>query len=108
MGKNSKHPHEGQEKDTPEIAVQCIGVLDQPIEKKINGVQTGKEKNQSIPICIWYDFMNKKPLHSNGKFLELKSTCSEVAGSKIDKPKSVAFQFTTDNYTEKEITETIP
>lgn len=108
MGKNSKHPHEGREQDTPEIAVQCIGVLNQPIEKKINGVQTGKEKNQSIPICIWYDFMNKKPLHSTRKFLELKSTCSEVAGSKINKPKSVAFQFTTDNYTEKEITEIIP
>lgn len=46
MGKNSKHPHEGQEQDTPEIAVQCIGALNQPIEKKINGVQIGKEKTK--------------------------------------------------------------
>lgn len=57
MGKNSKHPHEGQEKDTLEIAVQCIGVLNQPIEKKINGVQTGKEKTKvslfAYDMILW-------------------------------------------------------
>ena len=50
----------------------------------------------------------ENPKYSIRKLLELINEYSEVAGYKINTQKSLAFLYTNNERTEKEITETIP
>ena len=50
----------------------------------------------------------ENPKDSTRKFLELINEYSKVAGYKINTQKSLAFQYTTNENTEREIKETIP
>ena len=50
----------------------------------------------------------ENPKNSTGKLLELINEYSKVAGYKIDTHKSLAFLYTNNEKTEREIKETIP
>ena len=77
-------------------------------EKEIKGIQIGKEEvklslfaNDTI-LCI------ENPKDSTRKLLELINEYSKVAGFKINTEKSLAFLYTNNEKTEREIKETIP
>ena len=76
-------------------------------EKEIKGIQIGKE----VKFSLFADAMTlyiKNPKNSTRKLLELTNEYSKVAGYKINTEKSLAFLYTSNEKTEREIKETIP
>ena len=77
-------------------------------EKEIKGIQIGKEE---VKLSLFADdmiFYVENPKDSTRKLLELVSEYSKVAGYKINTQKSLAFLYTNNEKTEREIKETIP
>ena len=75
-------------------------------EKEIKGIQLGKE----LELSLFADDMIlyiENPEDSTRKLLELISEYSKVAGYKIN-TQSLAFLYTSNEKTEREIKETIP
>ena len=77
-------------------------------EKEVKGIQIGKEE---VKLSLFADDMilyieNHKD--STRKLLELINEYSKVAGYKINTEKSLAFPYTNNEKTEREIKETIP
>ena len=75
-------------------------------EKEIKGIQIGKEVKLSLfaddmILCI------ENPKDTTGKLLKLISDYSKIAGYKINTQKSLAFLYTNNEKTEREIKETI-
>ena len=86
-----------------------LEVLDTVIreEKERKGIQIGKE----VKFSLFADDMilyieNSKD--TTRKLLELSNEYSKVAGHKINTQKSLAFLYTNNEKTEREIKETIP
>ena len=78
------------------------------VEKEIQGVQIGKEE---VKLSLFADDMilyMENPNDSTRKLLELINEYSKVAGYKINAQKSLAFLYTNNEKTEREIKETIP
>ena len=76
-------------------------------EKEVKGIQRGKE----VKLLLFADDMIlyiENPKDSTRKLLELINEYSKVAGYKINTQKSLAFLYTNDEKTEREIKETIP
>ena len=76
-------------------------------EKEIKGIQIGKE----VKLSLFADNMIlyiENPKDSTRKLLELNNEYSNVAGYKISTQKSLAFLYTNNEKTEREINETIP
>ena len=76
-------------------------------EKKIKGIQIGKEE---VKLSLFADDMIlyiENPKDSTRKLLELINEYSKVAGHKINTQKSLAFLFTSNEKIEREIKETI-
>ena len=76
-------------------------------EKEINRIQIGKE----VKLSLFADdmiFYIENPKDSTRKLLELINEYSKVAGCKINTQKSLAFLYTNNKKTEREIKETIP
>ena len=76
-------------------------------EKEINGIQIGKE----VKLSLFADDMilyTENPRDTTRKLLELINEYSKVAGYKINTQKSLAFLYTNNEKTEREIKETIP
>ena len=76
-------------------------------EKEIKGIQIGKE----VKLLLFADDMIlyiKNPKDSTKKLLQLINEYSKVAGYKINTQKSLAFLYTSNEKTEREIKETIP
>ena len=76
-------------------------------EKEIKGIQIGKE----VKLSLFADDMIlyiENPKDSIRKLLELINDYSKVAGHKINTQKSLAFLYTNNEKTEREIKETIP
>ena len=76
-------------------------------EKEIKGIQIGKE----VKLSLFADDMIlyiENPKDSTRKLLELTNEYSKVAGYKINTQKSLAFLYTNNEKTEREIKETIP
>ena len=76
-------------------------------EKEVKGIQIGKE----VKLSLFADDMilyieNRKD--STRKLLELINEYSKVAGYKINTQKPLAFLYTNNEKTEREIKETIP
>ena len=76
-------------------------------EKEIKGIQIGKEE---VKLSLFADDMilyieNHKD--STRKLLELINEYSKISGYKINTQKSLAFLYTNDEKTEREIKETI-
>ena len=75
-------------------------------EKEIKGLQIGKEE-----VKLFADDMIlyiENPKDSTRKLLELINEYSKVAGYKINTQKSLAFLYTNNEKTEREIKETSP
>ena len=76
-------------------------------EKEIKGIQIGKE----VKLLLFADDMIlyiENPKNSTRKLLELINEYSKVARYKINTQKSLAFLYTNNEKTEREIKETIP
>ena len=77
-------------------------------EREIKGSQTGKEEvklSQFVDNMILYI---ENPKDSTRKLLKLINEYSNVAGYKINTQKSLAFLYSNNEKTEREIKETIP
>ena len=77
-------------------------------EKEIKGIQTGKEEEK---LALFADDMIlyiENPKDSTRKLLELISEYSKVTWYKINTQKSLAFLYTNNEKTEREIKEAIP
>ena len=75
-------------------------------EKEIKGIQIGKE----VILSLFAEYMIlyiEKPKDSTRKLLELINEYSKVAGYKINTQKSLAFLYTNNEKTEREIKEAI-
>ena len=71
-------------------------------------IQIGKEK---VKLSLFADDMIlyiENPKTANRKLLELISEFGKVAGYKINAQKSLAFLYTNDEESEREIKETLP
>ena len=84
-------------------------VLATPIreEKEIKGIQIGKE----VKLSLFADDMIlyiENPKDATRKLLELINEFGKVAGYKINAQKSLAFLYTNDAKSEREIKETLP
>ena len=76
-------------------------------ENEIKLIQIGKE----VKLSLFADdviFYIQSPKDSTRKLLELINEYSKVAGYKINTQKSLAFLYTNNEKTEREIKETIP
>ena len=77
-------------------------------EKEIKGIQVGKEE---VKLSLFADDMilyTENPKDSIRKLLELISELSKVAGYKINTQKSLAFLYTNNEKSEREIKESTP
>ena len=77
-------------------------------EKEIKGIQIGKEE---VKLSLFADdifLYIENPKDSTRKLLELINEYSKVGGYKINTQKSLAFLYTNNQKTEREIKETIP
>ena len=77
-------------------------------EKEIKGIQTGKEE---VKLSLFADDMIlyiENPKDTTRKLLELINEYRKVAGYKINTQKSLAFLYTKNEKTEREIQEKIP
>ena len=77
-------------------------------EKEIKRIQTGKEE---VKLSLFADDMivcEVDPKDATRKLLELINEFGKVAGYKINTQKSVAFLYTDNERSEREVQETIP
>ena len=77
-------------------------------EKEIKGIQIGKEE---VKLSLFADDMIlyiENPKDATRKLLELINEFGKVAGYKINTQKSLAFLYTNNEKSEKEIKETLP
>ena len=77
-------------------------------EKGIKGIQIGKEEVKHSLFADDMILYIENPKESTQKLLELINDYSKVAGYKINTQKSLAFVYTNNEKTEREIKETIP
>ena len=70
-------------------------------EKEIKGIQIGKEE---VKLSLFAE----NPKDATKKLLELINEFGRVAGYKINAQKSLAFLYTNDEKSEREIKETLP
>ena len=87
-----------------------LEVLTIPIreEKEIKGIQIGKEE---VKLSLFTNDMKlyiENPKNATRKLLELINEFGRVAGCKINAQKSLAFLYTNDEKSEREIKETFP
>ena len=77
-------------------------------EKEIKGIQIGKEE---VKLSLFADDMIQyieNPKDATRKLLELINEYGKVAGYKINAQKSLAFLYTNDEKSEREIKEKLP
>ena len=77
-------------------------------EKEIKGIQIGKEE---VKLSLFADDMIlyiENPTEATRKLLELINEFDKVAWYKINTQKSLAFLYTNNERSEREIKETIP
>ena len=77
-------------------------------EKEIKGIQIRKEE---VKLSLFADDMilyTENPKDATGKLLELINEFGKVAGYKTKGQKSLAFLYTNNKRSEREIKETLP
>ena len=77
-------------------------------EKKIKGIQFGKEKVKLSRFADDMILYIENPKTATRKLLELINEYGKVAGYKINAQKSLTFLYTNDEKSEREIKETLP
>ena len=88
------------------IVLEVLATAIRP-EKEVKGIQIGKEVKLSL-LADGMILYIENPKDSTRKLLELINEYSKVAGYKINTQKSLAFLYTNNEKTEREIKETIP
>ena len=76
-------------------------------EKEIKGIQIGKEVNLSLFADDMILYI-ENPKDAIRKILELTNEFGNLAGYKINAQKSLAFLYTNDEKSKREIKETLP
>ena len=76
-------------------------------EKEIKGFQIGKELKLSLFADNMILFI-ENPKDATRKLLELINEFGKVPGYKVNAQKSLAFPYTSDEKSEREIKETLP
>ena len=77
-------------------------------EKEIKGIQIGKEEVKLSRFADDMILYIENPKDTTRKLLELINEYSKVVGYKINTQKFLAFLYTNNEKTEREIKETIP
>ena len=77
-------------------------------EKEIKGIQIGKEDLKPSLFADDMILYIENPKDATRKLLELISESGKVAGYKINAQKSLAFLYTNDEKSEREMKETLP
>ena len=77
-------------------------------EKEIKGIQIGKQEEKLSLFADGMILYIKNPKDATRKLLELINEFGQVAGYKINAEKSLAFLYTNNERSEREIKETIP
>ena len=77
-------------------------------EKEIKGIQIGKEEVKLSPFADDMILYIENPKDTTRKLLELINEFGKVSGYKINAQKSLAFLYTNDEKSEREIRETLP
>ena len=77
-------------------------------DKEIKGIHTGKEELKLSPFADDMILYIKNRKVATRKLLELINEFDKVAGYKINAQKSLAFLYTNDEKSEREINETLP
>ena len=77
-------------------------------EKEIREIQIRKEEGRLLLFADDMIFYIENPKDTTRKLLELINEYSKVAGHKMNSQKSLAFLYTNNEKTEREIKETIP
>ena len=77
-------------------------------EKEIKGIQIGKEEEELSLFADDTILYIENPKDATRKLLELINEFGRVAGYKINEQKSLAFLYTNNEKSEREIKETIP
>ena len=76
--------------------------------KEIKGIQLGKEEVKLSPFAEDMILYIENPKDVTRKLLELINEFGKVAGYKINAQKCLAFLYTNDEKSEREIKETLP
>ena len=77
--------------------------------RKRNKRSPNWKRSKTLTVCRWHDPLHRKTWRLlTRKLLELINEYSKVAGYKINTQKSLAFLYTKNEKTEREIKETIP
>ena len=77
-------------------------------EKEIKGTQIGKEEVKQSLFADDMILYIENPKDATRKLLELINEFGKVAGYKINAKKSLAFLYTNNEKSEREIKETLP
>ena len=77
-------------------------------EKEIKGIKIGKEEVKLSLLAYDMILYIENPKDVTRKLLELINEFGKVAGDKINAQKSLAFLYTNDEKSEREIKETLP
>ena len=77
-------------------------------EKEIKGIEIGKEEVKMSLFAGDMMLYVENPKDATGKLLELINEFGSIAGYKINAQKSLAFLYTNDEKSEREIKETLP
>ena len=77
-------------------------------EKEIKGIQIGKEEEKLPLFADDMILYTENPKDATRKLLELINEFGKVAGHKINEQTSLAFLYTNDEKSEREIKETLP
>ena len=76
--------------------------------RKINKSNPDQERSSNaLTVCIWHDMHIENPKYSSRKLLELISEFSKVSGYKINTEKRIAFLYTNNEKSAREIKESI-
>ena len=114
MVKNWKRFHYDQEQDKDVHSLLLFNIVLEVLataireEKEIKGIKSGKEE---VKLSLFADDMIlyiDNPKDATRKLLELINEFGKVAGYKINTQKSLAFLYTNNERSEREIKETIP
>ena len=74
----------------------------------MKGIQTGKEEVKLSHFADYMILYTENPKDATRKLLGLINEFNKVAGKKVNAQKSLAFLYTNDEKSEREIKETLP
>ena len=79
-----------------------------PRGSKNKGIQTGKQERKFSVFCRWHDTMHRIFWRYYQNLLEVISEFSKITQHRINTQESLDFLYTNNQYSEREIKESIP